>query len=119
MPPFALERLEQAFTGQLSPQQPSTPPELIATLPSTRELEDSQGLMQSIATAAGWGEQRQGNLLRDIHSALLRLLEGLDLELQEAPTLAGYGASADLAPQEAYRCAAPCDELFSTVSLLP
>ena len=91
--------------GQLSPQQPSTPPELIATLPSTRDLEDSQGLMQSVATAAGWGEQRQGNLLRDIHSALLRLLEGLDLELQEAPTLAGYGASADLAPQEAYRCA--------------
>lgn len=52
----------------------------------------------------GWGAHGQGPLLKDVHCALLRLMEGLDEEIQEAPTLAGYGSAADLGPQEAYRC---------------
>ncbi|KAK9824314.1 hypothetical protein WJX72_009375 [[Myrmecia] bisecta] len=49
------------------------------------------------------GAAGQAALLRDIHAALLRLVEGLDEELMEAPTMEGYGSAADLAPQEAYR----------------
>ena len=52
------------------------------------------------------GREEQGVFLRDIHGAMLRLLEGLDEELLEAPTLAGYGAAADLGPQHSYRHAA-------------
>ena len=43
-------------------------------------------------------------LLRDLHLCMLRVLEGLDLELQEAPSMAGYGSAADLGPQDVYRC---------------
>ena len=50
-----------------------------------------------------WGATGQGKLLCDIHSALIRILEGLDEDLMEAPTMAGYGSAADLAPQDAYR----------------
>lgn len=50
-----------------------------------------------------WGPTGQGKLLCDIHSALIRLLEGLDEDLMEAPTMAGYGSATDLAPQDAYR----------------
>ncbi len=50
-----------------------------------------------------WGAHGQGPLLKDIHCALLRLMEGMDEEIQEAPTLAGYGSAANLAPQEAYK----------------
>lgn len=50
------------------------------------------------------GAEGQSVLLRDVHAALLRLLEGLDDNVEEAPTLAGYGAAADLAPQDVYRC---------------
>ena len=52
------------------------------------------------------GAEGQSVLLRDVHAALLRLLEGLDDNVEEAPTLAGYGAAADLAPQDVYRCRA-------------
>ena len=31
------------------------------------------------------------------------MLEGLDEDLMEAPTMAGYGSATDLAPQDAYR----------------
>ncbi len=41
--------------------------------------------------------------MKDIHCSLLRLMEGIDQEVQEAPTLAGYGSAADLSPHEAYR----------------
>ena len=41
--------------------------------------------------------------MKDIHCSLLRLMEGHDQEVQEAPTLAGYGSAADLSPHEAYR----------------
>lgn len=41
--------------------------------------------------------------MQDIHCSLLRLMEGHDQEVQEAPTLAGYGSAADLSPHEAYR----------------
>jgi hypothetical protein len=51
-----------------------------------------------------WGAAGQAALLRDVHSALLRVMEGLDEELMEAATMEGYGAAADLAPQEAYKC---------------
>lgn len=57
------------------------------------------------AEAPGWGARGQGPLLKDVHCALLRLMEGLDEDIQEAPTLAGYGSAADLGPQEAYRSA--------------
>lgn len=50
-----------------------------------------------------WGAHGQGPLLRDVHCALLRLMEGVDEEILEAPTLAGYGSAANLAPQEAYK----------------
>lgn len=50
-----------------------------------------------------WGATGQGKLLCDIHSALIRVLEGLDEDLMEAPTMAGYGSATDLAPQDAYR----------------
>ena len=50
-----------------------------------------------------WGPTGQGKLLCDIHSALIRVLEGLDEDLMEAPTMAGYGSATDLAPQDAYR----------------
>ncbi len=50
-----------------------------------------------------WGPTGQGRLLCDIHSALIRVLEGLDEDLMEAPTMAGYGSAADLAPQDAFR----------------
>ena len=50
-----------------------------------------------------WGPTGQGRLLCDIHSALIRVLEGLDEDLMEAPTMAGYGSATDLAPQDAYR----------------
>jgi hypothetical protein len=50
-----------------------------------------------------WGAHGQGPLLRDVHCALLRLMEGADEEILEAPTLAGYGSAAALAPQEAYK----------------
>ncbi len=50
-----------------------------------------------------WGPAGQGRLLCDIHSALIRVLEGLDEDLMEAPTMAGYGSAADLAPQDAFR----------------
>lgn len=52
-----------------------------------------------------WGAIGQGALMKDIHCSLLRLMEGIDQEVQEAPTLAGYGSAADLSPHEAYRCA--------------
>ena len=50
-----------------------------------------------------WGPTGQGKLLCDIHSAFIRVLEGLDEDLMEAPTMAGYGSATDLAPQDAYR----------------
>ncbi|DBA80727.1 hypothetical protein WJX77_005653 [Trebouxia sp. C0004] len=50
-----------------------------------------------------WGPTGQGRLLCDIHSALIRVLEGLDEDLMEAPTMAGYGSATDLAPQDAFR----------------
>ena len=50
-----------------------------------------------------WGADGQGALMKDIHCSLLRLMEGIDQEVQEAPTLAGYGSAADLSPHEAYR----------------
>ena len=50
-----------------------------------------------------YGPSGQAALLRDMHAALLRLVEGLDEELMEAPTMEGYGSAADLAPQDAYR----------------
>ncbi len=50
-----------------------------------------------------WGPTGQGRLLCDIHSALIRVLEGLDEDLMEAPTMAGYGSAVDLAPQDAFR----------------
>ena len=53
--------------------------------------------------ACRWGPTGQGRLLCDIHSALIRVLEGLDEDLMEAPTMAGYGSATDLAPQDAYR----------------
>ena len=51
-----------------------------------------------------WGADGQGTLMKDIHCTMLRLMEGIDQEVQEAPTLAGYGSAADLSPHEAYRC---------------
>ena len=50
-----------------------------------------------------WGADGQGTLMKDIHCTMLRLMEGIDQEVQEAPTLAGYGSAADLSPHEAYR----------------
>ena len=41
--------------------------------------------------------------MSDVHCAMLRLLEGIDQEVQEAPTLAGYGSAADLYPRDAFR----------------
>ena len=52
----------------------------------------------------GRGALAQGPLLRDVHCALLRLMEGAEVDVREAPTLAGYGAAAELAPRDAYRC---------------
>jgi hypothetical protein len=51
----------------------------------------------------GCGACAQGPLLRDVHCALLRLMEGAEVALREAPTLAGYGAAAELAPRDAYK----------------
>lgn len=45
----------------------------------------------------------QGCLLKDLHLSLLRVLEGLDGTLQEAPTMAGYGSAAELGPRQVYR----------------
>ncbi|KAL3155854.1 hypothetical protein ABBQ32_012863 [Trebouxia sp. C0010 RCD-2024] len=71
--------------------QPAAPLELIVQpVPDEVEMER-------------WGATGQGKLLCDIHSALIRILEGLDEDLMEAPTMAGYGSATDLAPQDAYR----------------
>ena len=50
-----------------------------------------------------WGPVGQGRLLCDLHSALVRVLEGLDEDLMEAPTMAGYGSATDLAPADSYK----------------
>ena len=61
--------------------------------------------LEDVATGGfALGAEGQSVLLRDVHAALLRMLEGLDDNVEEAPTLAGYGAAADLAPQDVYRC---------------
>lgn len=39
----------------------------------------------------------------DLHAALVRVLEGLDEDLMEAPTMAGYGSATDLAPVDSYK----------------
>lgn len=63
-------------------------------------------------------------LLKDLHLCLLRVLEGVDVELHEAPTMAGYGAAAELGPKEVYRCTSntksrprsePSDSAYSTI----
>ncbi len=59
--------------------------------------------VDSLCAHSRWGPTGQGRLLCDIHSALIRVLEGLDEDLMEAPTMAGYGSAADLAPQDAFR----------------
>ena len=85
LPPFPLSRLELAMT------QPFSRPD------------DQQ--------ASGSGPGKQGIpdehavFLRDVHACMLRLAVGLQEEVLEAPTLAGYGAAAELAPHHAYRCA--------------
>ena len=73
------------------------------------EAEGGAASAASAAAATGGfarGAEGQSVLLRDVHAALLRVLEGLDEGVEEAPTLAGYGAAADLAPQDVYKCAA-------------
>ncbi|KAL0037828.1 hypothetical protein WJX79_000733 [Trebouxia sp. C0005] len=71
--------------------QPAVPLELsVEPIPDQVEMER-------------WGATGQGRLLCDIHSALIRVLEGLDEDLMEAPTMAGYGSAVDLAPQDAFR----------------
>ena len=60
-------------------------------------------VLQPWCAKCRWGPTGQGKLLCDIHSALIRVLEGLDEDLMEAPTMAGYGSATDLAPQDAYR----------------
>lgn len=50
-----------------------------------------------------WGPAGQGRLLCEMHAALVRVLEGLDEDLMEAPTMAGYGSATDLAPVDSYR----------------
>ena len=50
-----------------------------------------------------WGPVGQGRLLCDLHSALVRVLEGLDEDLMEAPTMAGYGSATDMAPADSYK----------------
>lgn len=50
-----------------------------------------------------WGPVGQGRLLCDLHAALVRVLEGLDEDLMEAPTMAGYGSATDLAPVDSYK----------------
>ncbi|KAL3145939.1 hypothetical protein ABBQ38_015299 [Trebouxia sp. C0009 RCD-2024] len=75
----------------LAAVQPAVPLELtVQPVPDQVEMER-------------WGATGQGKLLCDIHSALIRILEGLDEDLMEAPTMAGYGSATDLAPQDAYR----------------
>lgn len=59
--------------------------------------------------AVRWGAVGQGPLLRDCHAAMLRLMEGLDEELMEPPTMEGYGSAVSLGPQEAYKSVSyPC-----------
>ncbi|KAL0046804.1 hypothetical protein WJX82_010406 [Trebouxia sp. C0006] len=71
--------------------QPAVPLELsVVPVPDQVEMER-------------WGPTGQGRLLCDIHSALIRVLEGLDEDLMEAPTMAGYGSAVDLTPQDAFR----------------
>ncbi len=54
-------------------------------------------------SATAVGAVGQARLIRDIHSAMLRLLEGQEEELQEPATMAGYGPAAELEPRAAYR----------------
>ena len=60
-------------------------------------------ILHVCADKSACGEAGPGALMSDVHCAMLRLLEGIDQEVQEAPTLAGYGSAADLYPRDAYR----------------
>ncbi len=92
LPPFPLERLERACLdppegdGGAGPSGGHNPP-------------DQAGPVAATAV----GAVGQGRLIRDIHSAMLRLLEGHEEELQELATMAGYGPAAELEPHAAYR----------------
>ena len=42
-------------------------------------------------------------LWKDLHLSMLRILEGHDVAILEAATLAGFGSAADLGPSHVYR----------------
>lgn len=91
--PFSFERLERAFYWSAAR--------------SNEGGSASSGLpdLDPGSDPGATGPAGQARLLRDIHIAMLRLLEGQDVDLQEPATLAGYGPADDrlLAPQAAYK----------------
>ena len=52
------------------------------------------------------GPKGQALLLRDVHAALLRVLDSADDELMAAPAAALEVAPQELGPHDAFRCAA-------------
>ena len=54
--------------------------------------------------------------MTDVHCALLRLTEGAECE---ASTLAQFGAAAELAPRDAYRCLLVAYAGFAYAAVMP
>lgn len=53
------------------------------------------------------GAAGQALLMRDVHVALLRVLEATEDVAVQPPDAAGVEASPDLGPHNAFRCSAP------------
>ncbi|KAK9832062.1 hypothetical protein WJX81_003439 [Elliptochloris bilobata] len=99
LPPFPLARLRAAFADPPGFAEPRAADASADPKPA-EEAVDADG---AATGKFALGADGQSVLMRDVHAALLRLLDGLDDDVEEAPTLAGYGAAADLAPQDVYR----------------
>lgn len=75
LPPFPLTRLEAAFT--------------LASQGNEGKLAENKGIASVF--------------LKDVHLSMVRVLEGSDVALLEAPTLAGYGSAEELYPKNVFR----------------
>lgn len=101
LPPFSLERLERAFFWSTA-QRDQEGDAASGAAPNPAQALPSLDPGSEPSATGPTGEAR---LLRDIHIAMLRLLEGHEEDLQEPATLAGFGPADDalLAPQAAYK----------------
>ena len=127
LPPFPLSRLElecldppQATVALAAATAAATAATAAAaSAPEQQEGSGGEHVDQKAACAARQLEAGSDStmaptagscsaLLRDLHLCMLRILEGLDVEPQQAPSMAGYGSAAELGPQDVYRCLKLC-----------